>query len=231
MLTAQYSVLWCLLVWSPGGAGLQCCLVTCVRSLFCRRHPCTVTEVFNFCWVLFVHAKGKHFLFNDVREVRHSAPGANHSSSQTGGGFSSPLSLTCVVFLCIIVGSCRNGIINNQNCEASISSQQPLSWNARSRRAAHFLLSALVLLMHANESGLHLDDVSASSFRELPHDQRRPGELVPPAAVRPRPRLHQRPAVQRQEGPAEPRVQRWRPEADVHIVPASVNRRIVSHSV
>lgn len=24
-----------------------------------RRHPCTVSEVFNFCWVLFVHAKGK----------------------------------------------------------------------------------------------------------------------------------------------------------------------------
>uniref|UniRef100_A0A3B3QIE2 RB transcriptional corepressor like 2 n=1 Tax=Paramormyrops kingsleyae TaxID=1676925 RepID=A0A3B3QIE2_9TELE len=23
-----------------------------------RRHPCTVTEVFNFCWTLFVHAKG-----------------------------------------------------------------------------------------------------------------------------------------------------------------------------
>lgn len=28
-----------------------------------RRHPCTVTEVFNFCWVLFVHAKGEHSLF------------------------------------------------------------------------------------------------------------------------------------------------------------------------
>lgn len=24
-----------------------------------RRQPCTVTEVFQFCWVLFVHAKGK----------------------------------------------------------------------------------------------------------------------------------------------------------------------------
>uniref|UniRef100_A0A3B4EYH8 Retinoblastoma-like protein 2 n=1 Tax=Pundamilia nyererei TaxID=303518 RepID=A0A3B4EYH8_9CICH len=28
------------------------------RSRKQRRHPCTVTEVFNFCWVLFVHAKG-----------------------------------------------------------------------------------------------------------------------------------------------------------------------------
>lgn len=26
-----------------------------------RRQPCTVTEVFHFCWVLFVHAKGKRF--------------------------------------------------------------------------------------------------------------------------------------------------------------------------
>lgn len=31
-----------------------------------RRHPCTVSEVFNFCWVLFVHAKGKHLLFLHV---------------------------------------------------------------------------------------------------------------------------------------------------------------------
>ncbi|TNN42346.1 Retinoblastoma-like protein 2 [Liparis tanakae] len=28
------------------------------RSRKQRRHPCSVTEVFNFCWVLFVHAKG-----------------------------------------------------------------------------------------------------------------------------------------------------------------------------
>lgn len=27
-------------------------------SFHCRRHPCTVSEVFNFCWILFVHAKG-----------------------------------------------------------------------------------------------------------------------------------------------------------------------------
>lgn len=26
--------------------------------LFNRRHPCTVSEVFNFCWVMYVHAKG-----------------------------------------------------------------------------------------------------------------------------------------------------------------------------
>uniref|UniRef100_A0A8C7PBT3 Retinoblastoma-like 2 (p130) n=1 Tax=Oncorhynchus mykiss TaxID=8022 RepID=A0A8C7PBT3_ONCMY len=28
------------------------------RSRKQRRHPCTVAEVFNFCWILFVHAKG-----------------------------------------------------------------------------------------------------------------------------------------------------------------------------
>ncbi|KAG9341956.1 hypothetical protein JZ751_018273 [Albula glossodonta] len=28
------------------------------RSRKQRRHPCTVSEVFNFCWILFVHAKG-----------------------------------------------------------------------------------------------------------------------------------------------------------------------------
>ncbi|KAI3371032.1 hypothetical protein L3Q82_023524 [Scortum barcoo] len=30
-----------------------------------RRHPCTVTEVFNFCWVLFVHAKGNFPMISD----------------------------------------------------------------------------------------------------------------------------------------------------------------------
>uniref|UniRef100_A0A671MYP8 Retinoblastoma-like protein 2 n=1 Tax=Sinocyclocheilus anshuiensis TaxID=1608454 RepID=A0A671MYP8_9TELE len=29
-----------------------------------RRHPCTVTEVFNFCWILFIHAKGLPEDFN-----------------------------------------------------------------------------------------------------------------------------------------------------------------------
>ncbi|XP_018605267.1 retinoblastoma-like protein 2 isoform X1 [Scleropages formosus] len=30
-----------------------------------RRHPCTVTEVFNFCWTLFVHAKGNFPMISD----------------------------------------------------------------------------------------------------------------------------------------------------------------------
>lgn len=46
-------------------------------------------------------------------------------------------------------------------------------------------------------------------FRELPDDQRRPGELVSSAAVCTRPRLHQRSDVQRQERPAQPRLQRY----------------------
>lgn len=46
--------------------------------------------------------------------------------------------------------------------------------------------------------------VACFLFRELPHDQRRPGELVSPAAVCLRPRPHQRTAVQRQERPAQP---------------------------
>uniref|UniRef100_A0A8C1F5K4 Retinoblastoma-like 2 (p130) n=1 Tax=Cyprinus carpio carpio TaxID=630221 RepID=A0A8C1F5K4_CYPCA len=29
-----------------------------------RRHPCTVTEVFNFCWILFIHARGLPEDFN-----------------------------------------------------------------------------------------------------------------------------------------------------------------------
>ncbi|XP_015254352.1 PREDICTED: retinoblastoma-like protein 2 [Cyprinodon variegatus] len=35
------------------------------RSRKQRRHPCTVTEVFNFCWVLFVHAKGNFPMISD----------------------------------------------------------------------------------------------------------------------------------------------------------------------
>ncbi|KAG7232288.1 hypothetical protein INR49_009073 [Caranx melampygus] len=30
-----------------------------------ERHPCTVPEVFNFCWVLFVHAKGNFPMISD----------------------------------------------------------------------------------------------------------------------------------------------------------------------
>lgn len=30
-----------------------------------RRHPCTVNEVFNFCWLLFVHAKGNFPMIGD----------------------------------------------------------------------------------------------------------------------------------------------------------------------
>nr|XP_055047594.1 retinoblastoma-like protein 2 isoform X1 [Misgurnus anguillicaudatus] len=30
-----------------------------------RRHPCTITEVFNFCWVLFIHAKGNFPMISD----------------------------------------------------------------------------------------------------------------------------------------------------------------------
>ncbi|XP_044048161.1 retinoblastoma-like protein 2 isoform X6 [Siniperca chuatsi] len=42
--------------------------VSLTRILRCseiRRHPCTVTEVFNFCWVLFVHAKGNFPMISD----------------------------------------------------------------------------------------------------------------------------------------------------------------------
>ncbi|XP_063758404.1 retinoblastoma-like protein 2 isoform X2 [Eleginops maclovinus] len=35
------------------------------RSRKQRRHPCTVTEVFHFCWVLFVHAKGNFPMISD----------------------------------------------------------------------------------------------------------------------------------------------------------------------
>ncbi|XP_060892212.1 retinoblastoma-like protein 2 isoform X1 [Labrus mixtus] len=35
------------------------------RSRKQRRHPCTVTEVFNFCWVLFVYAKGNFPMISD----------------------------------------------------------------------------------------------------------------------------------------------------------------------
>ncbi|MEQ2291060.1 hypothetical protein AMECASPLE_009502, partial [Ameca splendens] len=35
------------------------------RSRKQRRHPCTVSEVFNFCWVLFVHAKGNFPMISD----------------------------------------------------------------------------------------------------------------------------------------------------------------------
>ncbi|XP_028440894.1 retinoblastoma-like protein 2 isoform X2 [Perca flavescens] len=35
------------------------------RSRKQRRHPCTVTEVFNFCWLLFVHAKGNFPMISD----------------------------------------------------------------------------------------------------------------------------------------------------------------------
>ncbi|XP_068452622.1 retinoblastoma-like protein 2 isoform X2 [Clinocottus analis] len=35
------------------------------RSRKQRRHPCSVTEVFNFCWVLFVHAKGNFPMISD----------------------------------------------------------------------------------------------------------------------------------------------------------------------
>uniref|UniRef100_A0A8C1EVL8 Retinoblastoma-like 2 (p130) n=1 Tax=Cyprinus carpio carpio TaxID=630221 RepID=A0A8C1EVL8_CYPCA len=30
-----------------------------------RRHPCTVTEVFNFCWILFIHARGNFPMISD----------------------------------------------------------------------------------------------------------------------------------------------------------------------
>uniref|UniRef100_W5MK11 Retinoblastoma-like protein 2 n=1 Tax=Lepisosteus oculatus TaxID=7918 RepID=W5MK11_LEPOC len=30
-----------------------------------RRHPCTVSEVFSFCWILFVHAKGNFPMISD----------------------------------------------------------------------------------------------------------------------------------------------------------------------
>ncbi|KAJ8002850.1 hypothetical protein DPEC_G00163250 [Dallia pectoralis] len=35
------------------------------RSRKQRRHPCTVTEVFKFCWILFVHAKGNFPMISD----------------------------------------------------------------------------------------------------------------------------------------------------------------------
>ncbi|XP_029614995.1 retinoblastoma-like protein 2 [Salmo trutta] len=35
------------------------------RSRKQRRHPCTVAEVFNFCWILFVHAKGNFPMISD----------------------------------------------------------------------------------------------------------------------------------------------------------------------
>uniref|UniRef100_A0A3Q3WZP4 Uncharacterized protein n=1 Tax=Mola mola TaxID=94237 RepID=A0A3Q3WZP4_MOLML len=35
------------------------------RSRKQRRHPCTISEVFNFCWVLFVHAKGNFPMISD----------------------------------------------------------------------------------------------------------------------------------------------------------------------
>lgn len=35
------------------------------RSRKQRRHLCTVTEVFNFCWVLFIHAKGNFPMISD----------------------------------------------------------------------------------------------------------------------------------------------------------------------
>ncbi|KAM6937382.1 retinoblastoma-like protein 2 [Xenentodon cancila] len=35
------------------------------RSRKQRRHPCTVSEVFNFCWVLFIHAKGNFPMISD----------------------------------------------------------------------------------------------------------------------------------------------------------------------
>ncbi|KAM9376938.1 retinoblastoma-like protein 2 isoform 2-T2 [Pholidichthys leucotaenia] len=35
------------------------------RSRKQRRHPCTVSEVFHFCWVLFVHAKGNFPMISD----------------------------------------------------------------------------------------------------------------------------------------------------------------------
>ncbi|XP_041851966.1 retinoblastoma-like protein 2 isoform X2 [Melanotaenia boesemani] len=35
------------------------------RSRKQRRHPCTVSEIFNFCWVLFVHAKGNFPMISD----------------------------------------------------------------------------------------------------------------------------------------------------------------------
>ncbi|KAM9569433.1 retinoblastoma-like protein 2 isoform 1-T1 [Salvelinus alpinus] len=35
------------------------------RSHKQRRHPCTVAEVFNFCWILFVHAKGNFPMISD----------------------------------------------------------------------------------------------------------------------------------------------------------------------
>ncbi|XP_017260547.3 retinoblastoma-like protein 2 [Kryptolebias marmoratus] len=35
------------------------------RSRKQRRHPCTVSEVFNFCWVLYVHTKGNFPMISD----------------------------------------------------------------------------------------------------------------------------------------------------------------------
>uniref|UniRef100_A0A8C5BB19 Retinoblastoma-like protein 2 n=1 Tax=Gadus morhua TaxID=8049 RepID=A0A8C5BB19_GADMO len=35
------------------------------RSRKQRRHPCTVSEVFNFCWILFIHAKGNFPMISD----------------------------------------------------------------------------------------------------------------------------------------------------------------------
>uniref|UniRef100_A0A4W5NBR5 Retinoblastoma-like protein 2 n=1 Tax=Hucho hucho TaxID=62062 RepID=A0A4W5NBR5_9TELE len=35
------------------------------RSHKQRRHPCTFAEVFNFCWILFVHAKGNFPMISD----------------------------------------------------------------------------------------------------------------------------------------------------------------------
>uniref|UniRef100_A0A3Q2DFJ2 Retinoblastoma-like 2 (p130) n=1 Tax=Cyprinodon variegatus TaxID=28743 RepID=A0A3Q2DFJ2_CYPVA len=36
-----------------------------------QRHPCTVTEVFNFCWVLFVHAKNFPMISDDLVNSYH----------------------------------------------------------------------------------------------------------------------------------------------------------------
>ncbi|RXN30063.1 retinoblastoma 2 isoform X1 [Labeo rohita] len=40
-------------------------LTRILRSSQQRRHPCTVTEVFNFCWILFIHAKGNFPMISD----------------------------------------------------------------------------------------------------------------------------------------------------------------------
>ncbi|KAJ3596347.1 hypothetical protein NHX12_002755, partial [Muraenolepis orangiensis] len=41
------------------------------RSRKQRRHPCTISEVFNFCWILFIHAKGlpEEFSSKDYRPI------------------------------------------------------------------------------------------------------------------------------------------------------------------